>query len=158
MMKKSVIFAAVMIAAMAMTVSAQNFNNGPVQMTITGTVGQVQRIQLPGDQAFNLTGDNADGSVELGAMSIFSNVGYSVSVSSTGGYALESGTNNESLPYGIAIDGTEVDESTPIITGARTTGGSDDYILSIVYDQNVADTLAEGSDYADTLEFSIASP
>lgn len=162
MMKKSLVFAAVMVMATAMAVSAQsaNFNNSPASMTITGTVGQVQRIELPGDQAFDLTGNAADGTVDLGTMSVFSNVNYSVTVASTAGFALASSATGETLSYDLAVGGSAVDENSGAAIGStgRTVGGSDDYTLELTYDQDTADTLAQGSDYSDTLEFTIASP
>ncbi len=158
--KKLLMVAGLLLLSLGVVVADADFNNSPQTMTITGVVGQVQRIVLPGNQTFNLTGNAADGSVSLGTMSIFSNVSYTVTVSSTNTFQLTSSTTSESISYDLSVGSNAVNEGTgaAIPSTPRTTGGGDDYALELTYVQSDADELGEANDYTDTLSFTIASP
>jgi hypothetical protein len=163
MMKKKVLLVGVammLVAGFAMAQTA-DFNNSPQSMTITGTVGQVQRIDLPGDQAFDLTGSSANGEVVLGDMTVFSNVGYTVTIDTeVTSFVLNSADVGESLPYDLTVGGNTVDESTGEVvpSRARSSSGGETYTIVLTYVQDEADILTAATDYTDTLAFSIASP
>ncbi|MFW5642870.1 MAG: hypothetical protein ACOCYQ_02485 [Alkalispirochaeta sp.] len=161
MTKKSILVTAVLMMMTVGFVAAQSFTSSPQTMTITGTVGEVRRIELPGNQAINLTGDE-DGTESIGAMSVFSNTGFRVTVASANGFTL-TGTGG-SLAYAVATDNGSGDAYTANTAGATVanlgsaTGGEITYDMSITYNQGDADVLTPAADYTDTLTFTIGAP
>jgi len=161
MTKKSILVAAVLMMMTVGFAAAQGFTSAPQAMTITGTVGEVRRIELPGNQAINLTGDE-DGTESIGAMSVFSNTGFRVTVTSSNSFNLTGAGG--SLAYAVATDNGAGDVYTANTAGATVanlgaaTGGPMTYNMSITYNQGDADVLTPANDYTDTLTFTIGAP